>query len=38
MVENFPNLGKETGSAESPIQNKAKEEHINTHCDQNDRN
>ena len=41
-AENFPNLGKETVTqvqeAQSPIQDKPKEELAETHCNQIDRN
>ena len=40
-VENFPNMGKEIASqvqeAESPIQDKPKEEHAETHSNQTDK-
>ena len=40
--ENFPNMGKETithvQEAQSPIQDKTKEENAKTHTNQTDRN
>ena len=39
IVENFPNMGRESpGSAESPIQDKAKEKHAKTHTNQTIKN
>ena len=42
IAENFPNMGKETVSqvqeAQSPRQNKPKEEHSETHSNQTDKN
>ena len=42
IVKNFPNMGKEShpspGSAESPIQDKSKEKHTKTHCNQTGKN
>ena len=43
IVENFLNMGKEAqhpspGSAESPIQNKPKEKHAETHSNQSGKN
>ena len=42
MAENFPNMGKETVNqvqeAQSPRQDKPKEEHTQTHSNQNDKN
>jgi len=41
-AENFPNMGKETVNqvqeAQSPRQDKPKEEHTQTHSNQNDKN
>ena len=42
IAENFPNMGKETVTqvqkAQSPIQDKPKEEHTKTHINQTDKN
>ena len=39
MVENFPNMGKQSpGSTESPIQDKPKEKHAETHINQTGKN
>ena len=42
IVENFPNMGKEivnqVQEAQSPGQDKPKEEHTETHSNQNDKN
>ena len=42
IVENFPNMGKEIATqvqeAQSPIQDKPKEKHTETHSDQNGKN
>ena len=43
ITEKFPNMGKgdthpSPGSAESPIQDKPKEEHTETHSNQTDKN
>ena len=42
ITENFPNMGKKIspspGSAESPRQDKPKEEHTKTHSNQTDKN
>ena len=42
ITENFPNMGKKIspspGSAESPRQDKPKEEHTKTHNNQTDKN
>ena len=42
IVENFPNMGKELSPKsrkcrENPIQDKAKEEHVETHINQTDK-
>ena len=42
IAENIPNMGKEAPTqvqkAQSPIQDKPKEEHAETHIDQTDKN
>ena len=41
IAGNFPNMGNinsSPGSTESPIQDKPKEEHANTHINQTDKN
>ena len=42
IAENFPNMGKEAVTevqeAQSPIQDKPKEEHTKTHINQTDKN